>query len=107
VTDLLLVARFDHTLEMPAALPFWPRGLREELAAQYIGLSVTTFRREWREGRAPRPIQLTVGRQVWLRDELDRWLDGKAGVHNDLAPIEALVDEWNAACDVSGRSAVP
>ena len=33
-------------------LPGWPRGLIEDLAAAYVGLSVSTFRTDWRAGRA-------------------------------------------------------
>jgi predicted DNA-binding transcriptional regulator AlpA len=61
------------------ALPGWPRGLSVEMAAAYVGLSPTTIQAERRAGRFPPPIHLTVGRLVWLRDDLDRWLDEKAG----------------------------
>jgi predicted DNA-binding transcriptional regulator AlpA len=61
-------------------LPGWPRGLREPLAAAYVGLSSSGFRTEWKAGRAPLPVRLTERRQVWLRDALDRWLDAKAGL---------------------------
>jgi predicted DNA-binding transcriptional regulator AlpA len=60
-------------------LPGWPRGLREPLAAAYVGLSASTIRAEYAAGRFPAPVALTVGRQVWLRDDLDLWLDAKAG----------------------------
>ncbi|MBV8523647.1 MAG: helix-turn-helix domain-containing protein [Acetobacteraceae bacterium] len=61
------------------ALPGWPRGLCEELAAAYVGLSVTTIRAERAAGRFPAPIPLTRGRIVWLKEDLDRYLDEKAG----------------------------
>ncbi len=60
-------------------LPGWPRGLREELAAAYVGLSATLMRTERAAGRFPAPVPLTAGRQVWVRDDLDAWLDQKAG----------------------------
>lgn len=60
-------------------LPDWPRGLREELAAEYVGLAPSTFRREVGARRAPRPVALTPGRQVWLREDLDAYLDRLAG----------------------------
>lgn len=59
-------------------LPGWPRGMREELAASYVGLSVSTIRAERAAGRFPAPVSLTRGRYVYLRDALDAWLDGKA-----------------------------
>lgn len=98
-------------LDSPAdRLPNWPRGLREDLAAAYIGLSITTFRRERSEGRAPKPVHLTPGRQVWLREDLDNWLDQKAGATKDhpaLRSTEALVGEWDAACYGTGEPSVP
>ncbi|HWX50528.1 MAG TPA: hypothetical protein VNZ61_20980 [Roseomonas sp.] len=59
-------------------LPGWPRGLTEPLAAAYVGLSVTTFRAAVQAARVE-PVWLTRGRKVWLREDLDRWLDAKAG----------------------------
>ena len=66
-------------------LPDWPRGLPETLAAAYVGLSVNTFRRY-----GPQPVWLTKGRKVWLREELDRWLDQKAGRVSDSSPEDWL-----------------
>lgn len=60
--------------------PAWPpRGMPEREAAYYVGLSASTFRREVAAGTAPSPVRMTKGRQVWLREDLDRWLDAKAG----------------------------
>ncbi|MBV8094502.1 MAG: hypothetical protein JOY71_19380 [Acetobacteraceae bacterium] len=73
-------------------LPGWPRGLCEELAAAYVGLSVTTIRAERAAGRFPAPIPLTRGRIVWLKEDLDRYLDLKAGRASEIeaeAEIEA------------------
>ena len=63
----------------PSSLPGWPRGLKEDLAAAYVGLSVSTIRAERGAGRFPTPIALTAGRMVYLRDDLDFYLDRKAG----------------------------
>jgi prophage regulatory protein len=60
-------------------LPGWPRGLREDLAAEYIGLSVSSIRTLRHRGQFPAPIPLTKGRLIFLRDDLDAWLDRKAG----------------------------
>lgn len=62
-----------------AALPGWPRGLREDLAAGYVGLSVSTIRSERARGAFPAPVPLTPGRHVYLREDLDAYLDRKAG----------------------------
>lgn len=58
-----------------ATLPGWPRVLEDELAAAYVGLGVSTFRREVAAGRAPAAIHLTKGRVGWDRAALDRWVD--------------------------------
>ena len=93
-------------------LPDWPRGMREALAADYVGLSFSTFRREWSESRAPAPVHLTPGRQVWLREDLDQWLDRKAGRLNDPDASrpqnrqDDLAREWDAACGDGGGSPV-
>lgn len=59
----------------PAGMPYWPRALREQLAAQYCGLSATTFRQVVMPSVAP--VQLTTGRVAWLREDLDAWLDSR------------------------------
>lgn len=99
----------DQRQDLGRRLPDWPRGMREPLAAEYVGLSFSTFRREWTESRAPGPVLLTRGRQVWLREDLDRWLDRKAGRLDDSSPPQpargedALASEWDAACgDIGG-----
>lgn len=65
---------------MTEPLPGWPRGLSETLAAAYVGLSPSTIRAERARGAFPQPVQLTAGRMVYLRDQLDSWLDRKAGL---------------------------
>ena len=57
----------------------WPRGMRVTVAAAYIGLSVAILEREVKAGRLPSAVQLTEGRKVWLKEDLDAWLDRRAG----------------------------
>jgi len=59
------------------ALPFWPRVLRREQAAGYVGLGTTTFDAEVAAGRAPRPVQITDGVKGWCRLTLDAWIDDR------------------------------
>lgn len=60
------------------------------LAAAYLDLSVTTFHRTV----APQlqSVQLTPGRVAWLREDLDRWVDARAG----RVPASAEVNPWHA-----------
>ena len=58
--------------------PAWvPRGLPAKTAAYYVGFSVTSFRAHV----APQvpAVRISPGRLVWLREDLDRWLDGRRG----------------------------
>lgn len=70
-------------------LPGWPRGLREDLAAAYVGLSQSAVHALRTRGEFPAPVSLTPGRIVFLRDDLDAWLDRKAG--------RGGVEEWPEA----------
>jgi predicted DNA-binding transcriptional regulator AlpA len=76
----------------PAELPGWPRGLPEDLAAAYVGISVTNMRRLMQSPRTPFPgsVELSPQRVVWLREDLDRWLDAKAG----RVPASQGPDAW-------------
>lgn len=62
-----------------------PGALEREMAAAYTSLSVSTFEKEVRENRAPKP-RLLAGRRVgWLRVELDAWLQTRP-VSDQLPP---------------------
>lgn len=56
-------------------LPDWPRAMDVELAAAYCSISPATLRRE-----GPAPVTIGRERKVWLRDQLDAWLDRLAGI---------------------------
>jgi hypothetical protein len=63
----------------------WPRGMHEAMAAAYVGLSATQFRIVARDY----PIEqtwLTKGRKVYLLENLDRYLDAKAGLPSISGP---------------------
>lgn len=73
---------------MPDIPPAWPRALRAELAAAYVGLSTASFARHC----AVAPIQVTPHLKAWLREDLDRWLDERAG----RVAGSAEVNPWHA-----------
>lgn len=75
---------------MSAPLPGWPRFLRAEKAAAYLDVSKSHFL----ETIAPeiQRVHLT-GRIVgWLRDDLDAWLEARAG----RVPASEEVNPWLA-----------
>jgi hypothetical protein len=71
----------DHPVAIAAApkkpLPGWPRVLGEAWAAAYVGLSPSAFLRG--PARELAAIALTAQRRGWLRDDLDAWIDRRAG----------------------------
>lgn len=68
-------------MQSPTNMPYGavPRGMRLNVAAWYVGLSVSIFLREVTLGNIPKATWLTNGRKVWLKDSLDAYLDCKAG----------------------------
>ena len=68
-------------------LPGWPRALREDLAAAYVGLSASTFRAA--VAPAVPAVRLSPGRVAWLRDDLDRWLDSRRDGPRQAEEIDA------------------
>lgn len=86
-----------------AALPFTPRGLRAELAALYVGVSEAWWHAAVKAGNAPAPIYLTPRLPIWLREDLDAWLDARAG--RDAA--SSAVNPWDAALDARRRAPPP
>jgi predicted DNA-binding transcriptional regulator AlpA len=71
-------------------LPDWPRAMGAALAAAYLDVSETTFHRVIAPDLAAVP--LTPGRVAWLREDLDRWLDAKAG----RVPASSQGNPWHA-----------
>ena len=60
-------------------LPGWPRGVRVEWAAAYVGLTPSSVREAMARRDFPEPIRVWGKRIVWLREDLDAYLDRKAG----------------------------
>lgn len=81
------------------ALPFTPRALRAELAALYVGVSESWWLAAVRAGDAPAAIYLTTRIPVWLREDLDAWLDARAGRIAASAP-----NPWDAPPDAPRRA---
>jgi len=72
-----------------STLPGWPLILRREYAAQYVGLSGSTFDGEVKAGRIPRPVQITDTIKGWHRGDLDAWADDRRAVNDvTVSPFE-------------------
>ena len=66
------------------AAPWWqPRGMNLLEAARHVGLGKTKWWELVESGDAPQPVELTPGRKVWLREEVDHWLDERAARRQD------------------------
>lgn len=77
------------------ALPFIPRALRAELAAFYCGVSESWWHAAVKAGDAPQPVHLSARVPVWLREDLDAWLDARAGraaTSREPNPLDAFFD---------------
>ncbi len=79
----------------------WPRGMSAPVAAEYLGLSETAFRALVAAGDAPAGVRYPCRRDVWLREDLDAWLDRLAG----KAAASGKINPWDAA-DGIGRAAI-
>ena len=62
-----------------ALMPDWPARMGEDLAALYVGVSVTSFRDGVGRGRYPQPVR-EGRRKLWARRQLDRFVDAQFGL---------------------------
>ena len=60
---------------MKSDLAVWPRGLSVSEAAQYLGISRSTFTKLVAAKQMPRGKRISEGRLVWDRSELDHVFD--------------------------------
>lgn len=56
----------------------WPEMMVKTVAAEYCGLSVATFEREYLSGRLPMPIEFG-GKDRWRKAAIDKALDHLTG----------------------------
>lgn len=76
------------------SLSVWPRALRAELAASYLGMSRSRFDAAVRDGNLPKPFPTVGTLMVWDKNDLDDWLDDqRARTH---APE---INEWDDPSD--------
>lgn len=62
--------------ERIALMPDWPGRMGEDMAALFLGVSLTTFRERVKKRVYPQPVQ-EGGRYFWSRRQLDRYIDAQ------------------------------
>jgi predicted DNA-binding transcriptional regulator AlpA len=71
-------------------LQHFRRGLNRQEAAQYVGVSASSFDKLVLEGKMPPPVQILKGRVVWDRHRVDQFFDELSDNETALNPWEAL-----------------
>jgi hypothetical protein len=66
-------------LERIARMPDWPARMGEDMAADYLGVSLTTFRDRVKSRQYPQPVR-EVGRLLWSRRQLDLFIESQFGI---------------------------
>lgn len=98
-----MTARITDIKDCPA----WPRGLSEEQAAAYVGVSVCTFRSEVTAGIWPPPGRRGPGgkRKVWDRTLLDRAFDRRSSIEatQSAGLPYGTADDWTGRLPKHGR----
>jgi hypothetical protein len=83
--------------EKALAMPDWPRGMNIVIAAAYCGIGKSLLSRD-----GPKPIKIGAKRLVWLREDLDKWLDRLA----ENVPASSIeINPWDI--DDDDQAAIP
>ncbi|MBN9525408.1 MAG: hypothetical protein J0H82_04330 [Alphaproteobacteria bacterium] len=72
-------------MSRPDRVEVVPRGLAEDAAAAYVGVSPPLFRQAVKDGLMPPPIQLGRRRLIWDRSAIDDAFDRIGGRRPDIA----------------------
>lgn len=62
-----------------ALMPDWPARMGEDMAALYMGVSLTKFRERVEKTTYPQPVR-EGGRKLWSRRQLDLYIDAQFGL---------------------------
>ena len=65
-----------------ALMPHWPARMGEDMAALYLGVSLTNFRERVSARKYPQPM-MEGRRKLWSRRQLDLYVDAQFGIAND------------------------
>jgi excisionase family DNA binding protein len=76
-------------------MPDWPARMDDDMAADYLGVGVTTFRERVKAGKYPQPVQ-EGSRRLWSRQQLDRFIAAQFGLPvDDQAGQGASPGTWD------------
>lgn len=74
-------------------MPNWPRLMPEEMAAAYVGVSLSQFRREQARGLWPAPIERGARLNTYDREDLDNAVDClKRGINHSPPNLDEEFD---------------
>jgi len=68
--------------ERIALMPDWPVRMGEDMAALYLGVSLTAFRARVSGREYPQPV-CEGRRRLWAKRQLDLYVDAQFGIAND------------------------
>ena len=68
--------------ERIALMPHWPARMGEDMAALYLGVSLTAFRERVSSRAYPQPM-MEGRRRLWAKRQLDLYVDAQFGIAND------------------------
>ena len=78
------------TGRLPENIP--RRGLTRKQAAEYVGVSITTFDMLVKAGQLPKPLPLDHGHMLFDRKALDLALDRLSGLTDDIMVDATALD---------------
>lgn len=68
--------------ERIALMPHWPARMGEDMAALYLGVSLTKFRERVGAKVYPQPVK-EGARLLWAKRQLDLYVDAQFGIANE------------------------
>lgn len=77
-----------------ALMPDWPVRMGEDMAALYMGVSLTTFRDRVKKRAYPAPVR-EGARLFWSRRQLDLYVDAQFNLAQPSADSEAGDSTWD------------
>lgn len=83
----------------------WPRLMRADVAAAYLGESVSTFLERVKSGLYPKPVDEPDRRRMtrWDRQAIDRYVDSKTDRGGGFVDPDEAMERLNANREANAR----